>query len=108
MIVRSNRVFRAITYEGKGTYRNDHVWSIATPIIGEESGEENKWPATGRLGTLEECKPENIRYSVHNATFAEDGKYWDLRIGDIILEEDGCVVSVVTPKTFKQKFEEVI
>jgi len=104
MIVRSNRVFYVTEFLGVDSHRSGYVWSNVIPIIDELPGEDNKWPKTGRLGTLEECKPEDLQYAVHKNNGVD---YFDLNIGDFILEENGDVVGTFPPGEFKRKFEEV-
>lgn len=105
MKVRSSRIYTATQYNKRGDHPNEYVWSQATPILDELPGEENKWPVTGRLGTLDECKPENLRYSVFEEINNTSGKYWDLELGWWILERDGKVVSAISPERFLTDFE---
>jgi hypothetical protein len=100
MMVRSSHIYKAIQYNKRGDHPDVHVYSSATPIIGELPGEENRWPTTGRLATLDECKPEDLRYQV---TIGK--RYPYIELGWWLLFEDEKMVGAVSPKNFKKNFE---
>jgi hypothetical protein len=110
MNVRSKKVYKATQYNKRGDHPNEYIWSESTPIIGEKEGAENRWPNTGRLGTLDECEPTALRYVVH-VTMADarkaNRKSFPLNLSDWILERDGKVVGVMPDALFKRDFEVV-
>jgi hypothetical protein len=100
-------LYKATQYNKRGDHRFEYVWSIATPIIDEEEG--LPWPESGRLGSLDECKPENLRYSVFvNEEHKSDigGKdFFEVNLTDWILEIDGSVVGVISDEQYRNRFE---
>jgi hypothetical protein len=103
MQVRSSQIYDVQQYNKRGDHPDEHVWSVSTPILDEQPGEENKWPITGRLGTLDECDPENLRYSI--ITGKDPHSYFALDLGYWILSIDGKAVGAVSPERFKEGFE---
>lgn len=106
MMVRSKRIYSAIQYNKRGDHPAEYVWSDTMPILDEEEGVENKWPMTGRIGTLDECDPKNLQYAIMLNNPNND--YLTLELGEWIIEENGEVVGILSPERFKQDFEEFI
>jgi len=103
MNVRGNIIYKATQYNKRGDHPLEHVWSVVVPILDEEPGKP--WPETGRLGTLDDCYPVNLRYSVYLSSRRDDCVV--LKLGDWILESEGEVVRVVSNEKFQKEFQEV-
>ena len=73
----------------------------------ELPGEENKWPNTGHLATLDECDPKNFRYSVwrNEDKGSTRDDYFELNLTDWILEREGEVVGVISNGRYKTNYE---
>jgi hypothetical protein len=110
MKVRSNKVYTVTQYNKKGDHPNEYIWSISTPIIGEDP--DRKWPRSGRLGTHEECRPEDLRYGIIDLSkeggmkcVGERGRdYLEIELGWWIFECNGEIVGACSDKLFHRDF----
>ena len=110
MKIRHKLIFEATQYNKRGDHRWEYVWSNATPILDEKPGEENRWPATGHLATLDECNPKDLRYSVQTSENPspknlQGEDFFYVNITDWILELNGKVVAVISNERYKNNYE---
>lgn len=103
MKARAKAIYEVTQYLKRGDHPNEYVWSSASPILDEIPGK--RWPASGRIGTLDECNPDDLRYSVFATAEKKDNEYFKLGIGWWILERNGRVVATRPPDVFARDFE---
>lgn len=103
MRVRAKAIYEAKQYLKRGDHPNEYVWSVSTPILDEDPSKP--WPDSGRLGTIDECKPEDLRYAVFATVDKKDREFFELGLGWWVLERDGRVVAVRSPEVFDRDFE---
>ena len=98
MKVRSNITYTATQYNKPGDHPDEYIWSVAVPIICEN-------PFT--LGTLADCKPENLRYAIMQIEDKYGPRGLEVKFGWWVLHnEKGEPVKTMSNEDFLKNYVE--